>query len=250
VTLTPKVNDKPTSIRHNLFGVALNGVPFDPGTAEFWNNDRRSIWNYEALTGAMDLGIDQNKAHVQPGGVYHYHGIPAGLVDILSKDANTPRGAAKRSMMLIGYAADGFPIYGPIAHAKAEDENSPLRAMKSSYKLKQGERPGGDRGPGGKHDGKFTADFEYVKGAGDLDECNGRLGVTPEYPEGTYYYVLTDDFPFIPRYWRGTPDDSFMKRGGPGGPGGQGGPGGGPGGGGGRRRPPGGPGDPPPPKFE
>jgi hypothetical protein len=92
-----------------------------------------------------------------------------------------------------------------------------------------------------------------VKGLGDLDETNGRTGVTPEYPNGTYYYVLTDNWPFIPRMFRGTADASFARPGGqggpgPGGPGGQrpggfGGPGGqGPGGRGG----PGGPGGPPP----
>jgi hypothetical protein len=277
VPLEPEANAKPTSIRHDLFGVAINGVPFDPGTAEFWNGDRRSIWNYEALTGAMDLGIDQNKAHVQPGGVYHYHGIPTGLIDAIvivggaktramkgasHDEAGAPPAAAKDAgaarpmtrngaMVLVGWGADGFPIYGPMAHAKADDASSALRAMKSSYKLKQGERPGGANGPGGTYDGSFTADFEYVKGSGDLDECNGRTGVTPEYPKGTYYYVLTDEFPFIPRFWRGTPDDSFLKRGGPGAPGGAGGPDG-PRGPSGRRPPPrGGPGeDRSPPPFE
>lgn len=52
-------------------------------------------------------------------------------------------------------------------------------------------------------------DWTYVAGAGDLDECNGRFGVTPEHPEGTYYYVVTDTFPFVPRLFRGTPDPSF-----------------------------------------
>ena len=41
---------------------------------------------------------------------------------------------------------------------------------------------------------------------GDLDETNGRFGATPEFPNGTYHYVLTDAFPFIPRAWRGTPE--------------------------------------------
>jgi hypothetical protein len=36
-------------MRGMLFGVALNGVGFDPGTAEFWNNDRRGGWNHAAL---------------------------------------------------------------------------------------------------------------------------------------------------------------------------------------------------------
>src|SRR5262249_28293836 len=51
---------------------------------------------------------------------------------------------------------------------------------------------------------------------GDLDECNGRFGVTPEFPEGIYHYYVTEEFPFVGRMWRGTPDPSFSK--GPGGP--------------------------------
>ncbi|MFN7138259.1 MAG: YHYH protein [Limisphaerales bacterium] len=85
-----------------------------------------------------------------------------------------------------------------------------LKNLKSSYQLKRSERP---NGPGGKHDGTFVQDYEYVAGSGDLDECNGRFGVTPEFPEGTYYYVLTEDFPFIPRKFKGTPDSSFMRKG-------------------------------------
>ena len=46
--------------------------------------------------------------------------------------------------------------------------------------------------------GAFTQDFEYEEGYGDLDECNGRVGVTPEFPEGIYYYVVTDAFPISP----------------------------------------------------
>src|SRR2546429_53225 len=105
-------------------------------------------------------------------------------------------------MLLIGYAADGFPIYSNRGHKSANDAKSPLKTLRSSYQLKKGERPTGDAGPGGKYDGTFTQEFEYVAGSGDLDECNGRNGVTPEYPNGTYYYVATDTFPFIPRLFR------------------------------------------------
>ena len=65
-----------------------------------------------------------------------------------------------------------------------------------------------DGGPGGKYDGTFTADFEFVQGSGDLDATNGRFEVTPEFPQGTYAYHITDEFPFIPRSWHGTPDAS------------------------------------------
>ncbi|MEX0775370.1 MAG: YHYH protein [Phycisphaeraceae bacterium] len=204
VPLKPKTGNKPTPIRHALFGVAVNGVVFDPGTAEFWRNDRQ--WNYEALSGKINLGLDDHHAHVQPTGAYHYHGLPTGLIKKLGGDAK---------MVLVGYAADGFPIYGPMTYADADDAKSELRKVKSSYRAKEGDRPSG---PGGEYDGTFVADYEYVQGLGDLDECNGRTGVTPEYPDGTYYYVLTEGFPFVPRMWRGEADASFQKRGGPGGP--------------------------------
>ena len=55
----------------------------------------------------------------------------------------------------------------------------------------------------------YTADFEYIAGLGDLDQCNGRDGVTPEFPNGTYYYVITDSYPGIPRCFVGTPSLDF-----------------------------------------
>jgi hypothetical protein len=206
MTLSPKAEKKPTPANFAFFGVAVNGVPFEAGTAEFWNGNRD--WNYEAKGGAIDLGLDQNDAHVQPGGVYHYHGLPSGLIQRLEA-------GAEGRMVLVGWAADGFPIYTGKGHAKGDDASSPLITLRSSYRLKTGKRPAGSRGPGGEYDGTFTADYEYVAGSGDLDECNGRFGVTPQHPQGIYHYHLTPEFPHIARLWRGEPDRSFMKRGGP-----------------------------------
>lgn len=232
MTTKPQAAPQPVFSGGAWFGVALNGVPFEPGTAEFWNGDR--AWNYEAATGFLNLGLDAHNAHVQPTGAYHYHALPTGLVANLGGDGKT--------MRLIGWAADGFPIYTAHGHTDPKDATSALTKLRTSYRLKQGQRDGG---PGGKHDGTFTADFEFVQGSGDLDETNGRFEVTPEFPQGTYAYHITDEFPFIPRSWHGTPDASFFKRMGPGGPGGPGG-GRGPGRGG---PPRGGPGAGPPPPF-
>ncbi|MEM8873569.1 MAG: YHYH protein [Planctomycetota bacterium] len=193
-----------------LFGVALNGVPFDPATAEIWRNGtlvrggppQPGDERYEAIgPDGGTLGLDANNAHVQPTGTYHYHGLPTGLIEKLGGRGNT--------MLLIGWAADGYPIYAPWAHEDPDDPRSNLVDMKSSYRLKESPRPEG--GPPGDHDGTFTSDFEYVEGSGDLDRFNGRVGVTPEFPDGTFYYVLTEDFPFIPREHYGTPDPSFSK---------------------------------------
>lgn len=201
--MNPQVADKITPQRQGRIGVAINGIPFDPGTAEAWNNDPRSGWNQVAHAGTNDLGLDSSNAHVQPNGSYHYHGLPYGWLDKLP-DADKPQ------IVLTGYAADGFPIYSLFGTTDANNPKSALKELRSSYRLKEGTRP---NGPGGRYDGTYDQDFEYVAGLGDLDECNGRSGVTPEYPGGTYYYVLTKEYPYVPRAFRGTPDETFLRRG-------------------------------------
>lgn len=216
------------------WGVALNGVVFDPGTAEIFNDgDRGNPWRYEALRSNTEmgttpriptgLGLDANHGHVQPNGAYHYHGIPTLLFERLS--------GGEKKMTHVGWAADGYPVYALYAYAQPADPRSELRKMRSSYRLKTADRGGdGQTSPTGKPDGAFGLDFEYVAGAGDLDEFGGRTGVTPEFPQGTYYYVMTEEYPFIPRKFKGTPDPSFSKQamdphanlGGQGGPGAKG----------------------------
>ena len=201
---TPAVGNRVSK----LFGVAVNGVPFDPGTAELWNGNFN--WHYEALSGVLaaqgGLGVDENLAHVQPNGAYHYHGIPVGILK---------KRSYKTEMVLVGWASDGYPVYGPYAYSEPQNPKSALKRLKSGYKLKPGERPSGANSPGGAYDGSFQQDFAFQKTNGDLDECNGRTGVTPEYPNGTYYYVLTDTFPFVPRQLHAAPDPSFAQGGPP-----------------------------------
>ncbi len=197
--LNPQQSSSITALQGYMdFGVAIDGVPFDPGTAELWQNDPN--WRYEALSGHINLGIDQNNAHVQPNGAYHYHGLPTYLVAAQSSASFSK---------LIGYAADGFPIYALYGYAEPMNPNSAIKELRSSYKLKYGTRP---NGPGGTYDGTFTQDWAYTAGAGDLDECNGRFGITPDYPQGTYAYFITADFPLVPRCFKGTPDQSFNKQ--------------------------------------
>ncbi len=185
------------------FGIARDGVVFDPGTADFWHHQRDSVWNFELLTGYGNLGLDQSHGHVQRDGTYHYHGLPTEFIKVSH---------ALGQVFLIGYAADGFPIYGPWGYRQPHDSHSGIKTLRSSYRVKTGWRPKPPHGPGGRYDGKYAGDFEYVPGRGDLDQANGRYGVTPEYPHGTYYYVITESYPFVGRYFRGTPDRSFYKR--------------------------------------
>ncbi|MEO1641088.1 MAG: YHYH protein [Pseudomonadota bacterium] len=196
--LIPAQAGRTTSAQGWVFGVSLNGVVFDPFAGEFWQGDRRSGWNYDALGGAVSLGLDENYGHVQPGGTYHYHGMSFGLLELLRYDetAHSP---------LVGYAADGYPIYALTGIVDGQ-----LTEMTSSYRLKSGTRPGGAQ-PGGAYDGAFVQDYEYVAGLGNLDACNGAFTQSAEYPGGTYAYFITEDWPVVPRCFTGTPSQDFRK---------------------------------------
>lgn len=194
------------------FGISVDGVLFDPYAAEWWNNDPSSGWQYYALGGGKNLGMDANHAHVQPTGAYHFHGIPDGLLATLGTSKHSP---------LVGWAGDGFPIYVRTGYANPRKKGA-VKALRSSYRLKTGTRPSG---PGGEYNGWFNEDYEYVDGSGDLDAANGRVCVTPEYPKGTYAYFLTEEFPAVPNAFAGAVATSFVKSGGAAGPGA--GPGGG-----------------------
>ncbi|MCB1089672.1 MAG: YHYH protein, partial [Verrucomicrobiae bacterium] len=100
ITSNPQPAPEITPLRLTPFGIGLNGVFFDPGAAEFWQGDPSLGWQYEALGGAVPLGLDANYAHVQPNGTYHYHGIPTLLLKQLGADPN-------RHSPQIGWAADG-----------------------------------------------------------------------------------------------------------------------------------------------
>ena len=178
-------------------GVLLNGVFVESGTGENWTGQGPS-WKYEALGGALDFGLDENYAHVQPGGKYHYHGQPTGL---LAKFNVTP----DKHSPLIGWAFDGFPIYAVYGYSDPSDPESEVVEMTSSFRLKEGDRPAPPQGPGGSHDGSFVEDYEYIDGLGTLDECNGRYTKTPDFPDGTYAYFLSKKWPIVLRNYRGTP---------------------------------------------
>ncbi|MEH6741372.1 MAG: YHYH protein [Sulfitobacter sp.] len=167
-------------------GVSVTGVPIRPYTAGYYDpNGRRGIsrdpssgWRQQAMHNPRKLGMDDQNAHVDKSGLYHYHGVSGDLL-------------ASQDSTLIGYAPDGFEIkYSP-------------SAATSSWQLKSGVRP---TPPGEVYDGTYEEDFEYRARSGTLDECNG--GVV----NGTYTYFATDTYPFYPRCFKGEVNNSFMKR--------------------------------------
>lgn len=180
-------------------GVAVNGVKFEPETAEVVACATGENYRVEAMQTMFDLGLDFNHAHVQPTGAYHYHGTPVGIVKSID---------SSEDLVHIGFAMDGFPIY-----------YSRSGAYKPSYRLIDESREGTDcvyQNPhqkmdvslqGTDPDGTFKPDWEYVKGLGDLDECNGIM------LDGNYFYVVTDDYPFVGRCLKGEFEEQRRPRG-------------------------------------
>ena len=220
--LQPAIADE-SGIPTQVVAYALNGVKFEVGTAgtcttagECSAIGNGGEWRMEAVgESGFDFGTDANHGHVQPFGAYHYHGMPEEYLSQLGRG---------EEMTLIGWAVDGFPIYARYGYTDPQDPSSAVKVISASWRLKEepdSGRPSIDIYPLG----AFTQDYQYVAGSGDLDECNGRVGVTPEFPDGIYHYYITDSFPFGQRCVKGTSLQTEMMGGmGPGGmgPGGMG----------------------------
>ena len=160
-------------------------------------------WRYDAMSPLNNFGTDIHNAHVQPDGMYHYHADP---MAVFENDCTTVASASP----VIGFAADGFPVFGSCI-----SDNGSIRSAQSSYQLKDDGGPRQDvagyttptAGTGdissANYDGQFRGDYEYVDGAGDLDECNGMSVY------GHYGYYITPSYPWVLSCYSGTPDSSF-----------------------------------------
>ena len=226
--LKPKLSGEVTSLTRangrpvNFFGIALNGVYMMPAPATpfiFENVNTGEYnwdWVFEPTTNIGDgrdfVALDCASAHVNPNSGYHYHGNMYEYVEELEQGIatlNTP----PAEVLQVGWAADGFPVlyrFGP-------DKEGNIKEMFPSFQLKSGLRPGdGISAPCGSYSGKYTNDFGYVAGKGDLDECNGiEASITLTTAQGEenfdYYYVVTQDFPQISRCIKGNFNDSFIS---------------------------------------
>jgi YHYH protein/Secretion system C-terminal sorting domain len=190
-------------------GVLINGVAiFNSEDANSYNN--QNVWHSNAVI-VEASSFDDCLGHPQMNGIYHYHENP---ICLYSMDST-------KHSPIIGYAFDGFPIYGTFGYANP-DGTGGIKRMISSYRLKNITKrtslPDGTQlspseyGPDVSTQyplGYYVEDYEYVDSSGDLDQYNGRFTVTPEYPNGTYAYFVTTNnhdsstYPYIigPKYY-------------------------------------------------
>ncbi len=211
-------------------GVFINGVAlFDYRDGVAWNpntnapcggpgNDpcpggpmAQNDWNRDAIPAEMD-GFDCSKAHPAMGN-YHHHQNPSAFkldLNVISDICNLYDAEglyaidATQHSPLIGFAYDGFPIYGAYGFQNTDGTGGIVR-IKSGYQLRnitqRNTAPDGtasDLGPDVNATyflGYFREDYEFVSQTGEdyLDEHNGRFCITPEYPDGTYAYFATVD---------------------------------------------------------
>ncbi len=170
-------------------GVWSNGVSiFNAKDGMSYNN--AGIWNRDALF-FEGISFDNCLGHPAPGGEYHHHVNPTCLYDDKDSTHHSP---------IIGYAFDGYPIYGAYAYTNT-DGTGAIKRMKSSYALNSGTtRTNGPAVNATYPLGAFIEDRSFVNGAGDLDIHNGRFCVTPDYPNGIYAYFITIDANLKPVY--------------------------------------------------
>jgi hypothetical protein len=185
-------------------GVFVNGVPlFNPKDANSYNN--LNIWHNNAAVVEAN-GFDAALGHPAPvqgatgnpvPGIYHHHQLSPSL------DAQLGGISPTQFSPLLGYAFDGYPIYGPYGYANANGTGG-IALMTSSYQLRSitqrralaggATLPTNQWGPDVSAQyplGYFIEDYNYLSGSGVLDVYNGRFTVTPDYPSGTYAYFAT-----------------------------------------------------------
>ena len=211
-------------------GVFINGVAlFDYRDGVSWNTATNSLcggpgnspcpggpmatmsWNRDAVPSEMD-GFDCSKGHPANGN-YHHHQNPSAFkldLNVVSNICNLYDADGLYSIdsnshsPLIGFAYDGFPIYGAYGF-KNSDGTGGITRIKSGYALRSisartHHADGTDVDDGPAVDatyflGYFREDYEFISHTDEsyLDEHNGRFCVTPEYPNGTYAYFCTVD---------------------------------------------------------
>jgi hypothetical protein len=174
--LNPQLADAPSDIPLlGYAGVSVAGLPwFGPNEA---GQPAAQAWGDPIYNGITDpcLGHTANE--------YHQHALAQKCLDADNITAE-PWTAADpdptQPSPVIGWAADGFPIYGP--YGCLDKACTEVVEFQSGWV--QTAAPVQDA----------WDNHEYVASADDtvLDQCNGRIG-----PDGTYRYHATATFPYI-----------------------------------------------------
>ena len=226
LTPTPNTGVATPTTGGNI-GLFINGVAlFDYRDGVSWKNSTSAlaggpipggpgdgVWNRDAIVGER-TGFDCSKAHPAMGN-YHHHQNPSAFsldLNVISTVCNLYTSDALYTLdstqhsPLLGFAYDGYPIYGAFAYKNVDGTGGIVR-MKSSYAKRNittrttyADGSTVTAGPAVSATyplGYFREDYTYVPTSAAtpdyLDSHNGRFCKTPEYPNGTYAYFCTID---------------------------------------------------------
>jgi hypothetical protein len=219
-----KNTGNPVNTTPNNIGLFINGVAlFDYRDGVSWKSSTGAlaggplggmgdnVWNRDAIV-AERIGFDCAKGHPAMGN-YHHHQNPSAFsldLSVISTICNlyVADGLylidSNVHAPLIGFAYDGFPIYGAYGFKNLDGTGGIVR-MKSSYQYRnistRTQYANGTTVTAGPPVsttyplGYFREDYEYVVNTNTeyLDDHNGRFCITPEFPNGTYCYFATVD---------------------------------------------------------
>ena len=202
-------------------GVFINGVGlFSYGDGFSYTPSSNSdtpapngVWRRDAVKAEI-IGFDCAKAHPAAQGNYHHHQNPSAfnldliqlstICNLYPSDGLYAINPSVHSP-LIGFAYDGYPIYGAYGYTNTNGTGGVSR-MKSSYQLRNittrttyADGTDVEDGPPVSSTfplGWYREDYEFIAHSSDptyLDEHNGRFCITPEYPSGIYCYFTTVD---------------------------------------------------------
>ena len=241
----PRTNSVPATkslTGGGVIGYFIDGVSmFNSWDAFYWNGSADvsstgtniGYWNRDAYVNE-GATFDPAYAHQQNTGTYHYHADPIALRylvgDHVDYNATTrtyseSTNAVTKHSPLLGFVADGLPVYGPYGYSNPTNPASGIRRMISGYVIRDGQygtsnlsvghrqiipawavrlysnvssnQSGPDVStsfPLGRYmeDNDYLGDHGYTQGVDfDLDEYNGRFCYTPEFPTGTYAYFVS-----------------------------------------------------------
>ncbi len=237
----PSVAGTPNQRRTSLGAIALwvdGGIIHNQLDAFYWDGtaDVNTVsvftqsWQRNAQF-AEGLTWDPSGSHQPFTGERHHHINPAALRHSLADHVDyhpathtyTESTQAPQHSPILGWAFDGYPIYGPYGYSSATNTNSTVRRIVSGYVFRDGTggstdlrvtgrttypqwalaigKPTALNGPPVSASfplGWYVQDFDHLADHGyaqgtdfDLDRYNGRVCRTPEFPSGTYAYFIT-----------------------------------------------------------
>lgn len=202
-----------------------------------WNRD---AFVNEGMTFDSAFGHQQQWGtyhyHAEPIALRYLLGDHVDM-DATTKLYSESTAAPMKHSPIVGWTDDGYPVYGPYGYSNPTDSANGVRRMVSGFVLRNGVNSTDNLAETGRHTlpqwdarnlrrsatlqnnevgpnvseryplGHYLEDYAYLGDGGktqgkdfDLDECNGRWCVTPEFPNGTYAYFTTIDANGRPAY--------------------------------------------------